>query len=226
MTLSFPIRVTGRLVLAAGLLTAAGCATIARGTSEPLLIETYPAQVRAVILPANIQCTTPCSVLLKHKLDYTIKLEKEGYQLLDVIVRSKVEGAGAAGMAGNIVIGGLIGMGVDAATGATKGLSPNPVRVTMIPLEPTAQHPGAAMSAAPAAAVPVADASPNCIQPSVVDREACHGRLRLQMTKDEILALLGVADGRSRDDTTWRYGDRYLKFDAENRLIHISDKPL
>ena len=43
-------------------------------------------------------------------------------------------GAGAAGMAGNIVLGGLIGAAVDAGTGATKQLKPNPVKVTLVPL--------------------------------------------------------------------------------------------
>jgi hypothetical protein len=36
-------------------------------------------------------------------------------------------------MAGNVVFGGIIGAGVDAATGATKQLKPNPVVVTLVP---------------------------------------------------------------------------------------------
>lgn len=44
---------------------------------------------------------------------------------------SEVSGAGAAGMAGNVILGGVNGAGVDAATGATKRLVPNPVRVTL-----------------------------------------------------------------------------------------------
>jgi hypothetical protein len=46
------------------------------------------------------------------------------------------------------------------------------------------------------------------------------------MSKAEIIALLGQPDGTSRDGTTFRYGDRYLKFDAAEKLIRISDKPL
>ncbi|WP_246251740.1 hypothetical protein [Parasulfitobacter algicola] len=38
---------------------------------------------------------------------------------------------GAAGMAGNVLIGGVIGIGVDAATGATQNLEPNPVMVNL-----------------------------------------------------------------------------------------------
>lgn len=39
--------------------------------------------------------------------------------------------AGTAGMIGNVVFGGVIGVGVDATSGATLDLYPNPVRVTL-----------------------------------------------------------------------------------------------
>lgn len=37
-------------------------------------------------------------------------------------------------MAGNVILGGLIGAGVDAATGATKDLKPNPIEVKLVPI--------------------------------------------------------------------------------------------
>lgn len=39
--------------------------------------------------------------------------------------------SGGAALAGNVLVGGIIGLGVDAATGASKELTPNPVRVTL-----------------------------------------------------------------------------------------------
>ena len=39
--------------------------------------------------------------------------------------------SGGAAVAGNILVGGIIGLGVDAATGAGKELTPNPVQVTL-----------------------------------------------------------------------------------------------
>jgi hypothetical protein len=39
-------------------------------------------------------------------------------------------------MAGNVILGGLIGAGVDAATGATMQLKPNPVTVALVPSQP------------------------------------------------------------------------------------------
>lgn len=47
-------------------------------------------------------------------------------------MQSEISGAGAAGMAGNVLIGGVIGAGVDAGTGATKDLRPNPLSVQLV----------------------------------------------------------------------------------------------
>jgi hypothetical protein len=44
-----------------------------------------------------------------------------------------IAGAGAAGVAGNVLVGGLIGIGVDMATGASQDLVPNPVNVKLEP---------------------------------------------------------------------------------------------
>jgi hypothetical protein len=46
-------------------------------------------------------------------------------------VTNKVGGAGGAGMAGNVILGGLIGAGVDVATGAMLDLVPNPLVIKL-----------------------------------------------------------------------------------------------
>ena len=51
---------------------------------------------------------------------------------------TRIANAGAAGFAGNILLGGIIGMGVDAASGAALEHYPNPVVAT---LQPIAQPP-------------------------------------------------------------------------------------
>jgi hypothetical protein len=53
----------------------------------------------------------------------------------------EVPGTGAAGFAGNVLLGGLVGMGVDAATGAALDHKPNPVIVTLQPAAPQARRP-------------------------------------------------------------------------------------
>ncbi|MFC5385149.1 hypothetical protein ACFPLB_04115 [Aquamicrobium segne] len=50
-----------------------------------------------------------------------------------------MSGEGAAGLAGNVLIGGLIGVGVDAATGATLDHYPNPAHILLVPVESDAQ---------------------------------------------------------------------------------------
>jgi hypothetical protein len=110
-----------------------GCATITRGTTEVLVVETTPSGAD-VNLSNGLRCTTPCALEVKRKSNLVIDITKPGYESARLNVLSEIAGAGAAGMAGNVVLGGLIGAGVDAATGATKRLVPNPVKVTLNPV--------------------------------------------------------------------------------------------
>lgn len=130
-----------------------GCATITRGTTEALVINSAPpgADVR---LSSGEVCKTPCTLKKKRKENLVVFIEKPGYEKVEVNVISEIAGAGAAGMAGNVLVGGLIGVGVDAATGATKKLTPNPVSVT---LAPVAAAPPAAVAITPAAPAPPSD---------------------------------------------------------------------
>jgi hypothetical protein len=109
-----------------------GCATITRGTTEVLVVETTPSGAD-VDISNGLRCRTPCALEVKRKSNLVLDITKDGYESMRVNVLSEVAGAGAAGMAGNVVLGGLIGAGVDAATGATKRLTPNPVRITLNP---------------------------------------------------------------------------------------------
>jgi hypothetical protein len=70
---------------------------------------------------------------VSRKSEFTATFSKEGYQSEDVKVQTRVAGAGAAGFAGNVLIGGVVGMGVDAATGSTLEHYPNPVTASLAP---------------------------------------------------------------------------------------------
>ena len=63
-------------------------------------------------------------------------MSKEGYEPQIVPLTKDVSGSGGAGFAGNLLLGGLVGMGVDAATGAAMDHKPNPVIVTLQPVPP------------------------------------------------------------------------------------------
>jgi hypothetical protein len=49
-------------------------------------------------------------------------------------VGTRIAAGGAAGFAGNVLVGGVVGMAVDASTGATLEHYPNPVMLTLVPL--------------------------------------------------------------------------------------------
>lgn len=122
-------------VLAAALLAAgvAGCGTITRGTDEPVAFLSDPPGA-AVTTTKGYACpATPCSIKVERSDEFDVTFSKPGYQPQIVPVRTEVVGKGAAGMAGNVLVGGVIGIGVDAATGAAFDHKPNPVSVVLVP---------------------------------------------------------------------------------------------
>jgi hypothetical protein len=119
-----------------GTINITGCATITRGSTQAWTVQTEPSGAD-VALSTGQECVSPCTLKLKRKKSFTVTIVKEGFNEVTTQVVSQVAGAGAAGMAGNVLVGGIIGMGVDAATGATKELKPNPLTVTLEPSEST-----------------------------------------------------------------------------------------
>lgn len=118
--------------LMAALLLAGGCATLTRGSSEAFVIETTPSGARAE-LSNGLSCTTPCSLKVKRRPPLHVTITKPGYKTVRTTVESQVQGGGAAGMAGNVLLGGVIGAGIDAGTGAMHGHKPNPLAITLEP---------------------------------------------------------------------------------------------
>jgi hypothetical protein len=133
------------LVAAALVLPCIGCASVSRGTTENISIASTPPGATAEVsgLDNPTTCVTPCVVVAKRNADITVTINKEGYEPQVVPLTKEVPATGAAGFAGNVLLGGLVGMGVDAATGAAMDHKPNPVEVTLKPLAP-APHPRAA----------------------------------------------------------------------------------
>ncbi|MBU6373551.1 MAG: PEGA domain-containing protein [Alphaproteobacteria bacterium] len=142
------------LALAAVAVLASGCATVTRGTNTAFTVETTPGGA-AVQTSNGFSCTsTPCTFKMPRKSTFAVTVTKPGYKSVTSNVVTKVAGAGGAGMAGNVILGGVIGAGVDAASGAMLDLVPNPMRITLEPETP-APAPAAVVQAAPAPA-PVA----------------------------------------------------------------------
>jgi PEGA domain len=128
-----------RLLFAAALaLPCIGCASVTRGTTENISISSTPAGATAEIsgLDNPTACMTPCVVIAKRSAEITVTVNKEGYETQVIPMTREIPGSGAAGFAGNVLLGGLVGMGVDAATGAAMDHKPNPVTVTLQPVAP------------------------------------------------------------------------------------------
>lgn len=110
------------------------CATITRGSSESYGIETKPpgADAEVVHSGGTEVCSTPCAVKVKRRGPLNITIVKEGYETVRSTIQSGIDGAGGAGMAGNVLVGGLIGAGVDAGTGAMHSHRSNPLVVELM----------------------------------------------------------------------------------------------
>src|SRR5689334_21682422 len=106
------------LVAGVACLFLSGCATVTRGTTNQVTFVSEPAGAEMQTSVGH-RCTTPCTIEFSRKQEFVATFSKAGFKPEQVTVQTRVAGSGAAGFAGNLVVGGLVGMGVDAATGST-----------------------------------------------------------------------------------------------------------
>ena len=117
------------------MLNLGGCATVTRGTTTAMVINTTPTGARVSTSNGFICESTPCRFDMSRKAEFRVSITKEGYKPFEGSVTHKVASAGGAGFAGNVLVGGLIGMTVDANSGAMNDLYPNPLNVTLAPID-------------------------------------------------------------------------------------------
>lgn len=136
-----------------------GCATVTRGTTNKVQIVSEPNGASARTSFGH-QCTTPCTLSVSRKDEFSVVVSAPGYEEQRVDVKTQLAGTGAAGFAGNLVAGGVVGMVVDASTGATLEHSPNPVSVMLRPLAPVVAPRVPAQRRVPKAPKPQATPAP------------------------------------------------------------------
>jgi hypothetical protein len=127
----FVMRMRAIVVLAFHL---AGCATITRGTSQVVAVSTpgVPGATCTLTSPSvgTQVVVTPATISLPKGRDaVSVRCEKECYQDGAGIIASNMEGMAA----GNLILGGVVGLGVDAASGAMNSYSPE-VQIVMPPI--------------------------------------------------------------------------------------------
>ena len=129
------------LVVAAIALPLGACATVTRGANTAWEVTTDPPGAQVTTSNGHQCPSTPCSIKMPRKSEFTAKITKDGYKPAEVSVTNKVATSGGVAMAGNVLIGGLIGAGVDVSTGAMLDLTPNPVHVNLERANTDPSHP-------------------------------------------------------------------------------------
>lgn len=157
------------------------CATVTRGSKDTWTANTTPGGA-AVSTTNGFSCpATPCTFKMSRKSEFQVTIIKPGYKIWTGQVTNRISGAGGAGMAGNVLVGGLIGAGIDVSSGAMRDLTPNPLNVILEPDEggplaapsqaqrqqAVAPRSTPAPSAPPAQTAPPATAPPARVQGSV-----------------------------------------------------------
>ena len=88
-----------------------------------------------------MQGTTPAQFEVPRDEPLLVSIEKDGFKPMEVHLNPVLSSEGTTGMAGNILLGGIIGAAVDAGSGAMYDLTPNPLEVVLIPLGSTHEYP-------------------------------------------------------------------------------------
>ena len=126
------MRVIGLMMVCAAL---AGCATITQGTSQSIVINTPGAagstcSLTSSAIPSQTVVTPVVLNVEKSQQSIAVRCQKECYQDGFGIVASNME----VMTAGNLVAGGVIGLGVDAASGAMHKYA-SETNVIMVPVQ-------------------------------------------------------------------------------------------
>lgn len=115
-----------------------GCGTVVHGTHQKIEVHSIPEGATFTIFPSGQTGSTPAEVQLKRSLDHEFLFEDQDYDSQKVYVR-RTQSRGASYSNAFVPYIGIIGLGIDSATGAQFNLIPSSVFVDLTePLdEPT-----------------------------------------------------------------------------------------
>jgi hypothetical protein len=115
-----------RLFPIVALASLSACATIMHGSKQNIAVNSNPSG--ATIFVDNQQMgVTPATLNLSRKQSHVVRLTLDGYQPYEMTMARGTSGW----VWGNIVFGGLIGLVVDASSGAIYKLSPDVITAQM-----------------------------------------------------------------------------------------------
>lgn len=108
-------------------LSATSCASIITGTKDKITFNSTPEGAK-VIHKGIEKCTTPCTAEIPRSLSkQMVTFEKEGYNIKEVKLTKTFNPVTLL----NILLGGAIGVGIDAATGSLTKYSPKEYKVEL-----------------------------------------------------------------------------------------------
>jgi hypothetical protein len=107
-------------ILVVGIVFMAGCATMIRGTTQQVSINSEPTGAKVTLSNGN-SCSTPCNIEAERKNTLQLTITREGCNTHTTAMVPTLAGAGA-------MLGGV----VDYGTGAVYDLQPNPLFVTLV----------------------------------------------------------------------------------------------
>jgi hypothetical protein len=105
------------------------CATIMHGSKQDVAFASTPSDAR-VTVDNQLVGNTPVVAKLTRKDKHVVRIELDGYAPFETTLSRRTSGW----VWGNIVFGGLIGLAVDAGTGAMYKLTPEQITGTLGPI--------------------------------------------------------------------------------------------
>jgi len=110
------------------ILSLAGCATIILGSKQSVGISSTPSKAKIFINGREVGVTPEVVAIKKNDAEsFKVKIELDGYDPYETVLARKTSGW----IAGNIVLGGLIGLVVDFATGGAYVLTPEQIEAEL-----------------------------------------------------------------------------------------------
>lgn len=106
--------------------TLTGCATIMDGSKQTVAFSSNPSNA-TVTVDGKVLGNTPLTEDLSKKDKHTVRINLNGYLPYEMTMTRKTNGW----VWGNLVFGGLIGLAIDATTGAMYNLTPDQVNAEL-----------------------------------------------------------------------------------------------
>jgi hypothetical protein len=128
-----PLRLVTAIIVFLSGIVLFGCATVFKGTDQSVSINSSPTKADFVVRdvmggPDLVTGTTPSTIKLAKKHEYTVTVKLSGYKDATVAITQTLEGW----FWGNLICGGVVGMIIDYVSGAMWDLEPDQVSVSLV----------------------------------------------------------------------------------------------